>query len=169
MQLTSQQRNAQASSGKGVSIPIPPFSITPFTPFLAALEATTMGKYGTSGDGFDAALAPLVAALPNHDTQVAAMSKTLLAATFTPGTIVGTIYNPIGVQMAALAKAGDAQLADFTSATNGGAAAPPPPGNPKAPPPKGQPQPTTGTAPPGSVNIPPVGGPGPLHGTFNNL
>lgn len=164
MQLTSQQRNAQASSGKGVSIPIPPFTITPYTPFLAALEATTMGKYGTSGDGFDAALAPLVAALPDHDTQVAAMSKTLLAAAFTPGTIVGTIYNPIGVQIAALAKAGDAQLADFTGTTNGGAPAPPPP----------QPKPRGsggggggGSGLGGETPGPPAGVP--LHGTFHVL
>jgi uncharacterized membrane protein YgcG len=111
--LTYQQRNAKAVSTAGALPPIPAFSVTPFKPFLAALEADTMGKFGTPADGFDAALAPLVAALPQHDVQVATMSKTLLAAAFTPGAIDKTIFAPISARLATVLAAGDSALVNF--------------------------------------------------------
>jgi hypothetical protein len=85
-----------------------------------------MGVLGTPKDGFEATLAPLVAAVPHHATQVAGMDEDIAAAAFKPGVISSTIYGPIGTAIAALAKVGDAQLADFTKSVTNVTTTPPP-------------------------------------------
>lgn len=131
---TYQQRNTLAAQPFGALTPIPALPVTPFKPFLAALEASTMGVLGTPKDGFDALLAPLVAALPAHDTQVAALDAAIKAASFTPGAIVKTVYNPIGANITALAKVGDAQLASINGDLTNGTTTPPPGGGGGNPP-----------------------------------
>ena len=113
--LTYKQRNAMAAKSAGALQPVPAIKIDPYTPFLAALEASMVGHFGTPQDGFDALFNPLIAALPNHAVQIAAMDKDITAASFTPGEIVKTIYAPIGVNITALAKQGDAALATLLS------------------------------------------------------
>jgi hypothetical protein len=126
--LTYQQRNALAAKPFGALQPVTGLPTKPQPSSFAALEATTMGVLGTPKDGFDATLAPLIAAVPGHATQIAAMDKNLSAATFTPGLIVKTIYGPIGDNIAALAKIGDAQLADIGATVGVTTGTPPPPG-----------------------------------------
>ena len=99
----------------GALAPIPAFPIRPFKPVFATLEASTMGVLGTSKDGFDALLAPLLAAVPAHATQLAQIDAALAEAAFTPGVIVSTIYDPLGTRITALAKVGDGQLKSFMS------------------------------------------------------
>lgn len=111
---TYQQRNALAQRTARVLLAIPPITTLTYKPFLAALEASTMGALGTSKDGFDATLAPLVAALPLHDAQLTPMDAAIKAASFTPGAIVKAMYSPIGTQIATLTKTGDALLKTFT-------------------------------------------------------
>ena len=126
--LTYAQRNALAGKPGGALAPISGLPPKPTPSTFAALEAQTMGVLGTPKDGFDAVLAPLISALPAHTVQLAAMDKDIASAAFTPGAIVKTIYAPIGVNIAALAKAGDAQLADIGGAVGVSTGTPPPPG-----------------------------------------
>jgi len=146
---TYQERNALAASSVPALKPVPAIPLTPFKPQFAALEAKTMGVLGTSRDGFDAVFKTMVAAVPGHAVQVAAMDKNISAATFKPGAIVSTVYQPIGSRIAALAKIGDQQLANYSDAVAGKntspAPAPPPP--PAKPPKKPTPAPTNPTPP----------------------
>lgn len=126
--LTYQQRNALAAKPFGALQPVAGLATKPQPSAFAALEATTMGVLGTPKDGFEATLAPLLAAVPGHTTQMAAMDKNLRLTTFVPGEIVKTIYGPIGANIAALAKIGDAQLSDIGSTVGVTTGTPPPPG-----------------------------------------
>jgi|HubBroStandDraft_5_1064220.scaffolds.fasta_scaffold173775_3 hypothetical protein len=134
---TWQERNALAASTKPALAPPPPLVIPPYKPVFAALEAETMGVYGTSKDGFDDLFNPLVAAVPAHAAQLALMDKDLLGARFTPGLIVKTIYNPIGAQIVTASGVGSTMLAGFFKDAGFAPPAAPSPGpSPSPTPPK---------------------------------
>jgi hypothetical protein len=155
MGKTWQQRRTIANQKGGAIGAVTPLSVAPYVPFLAALEAATMGTYGTPKDGFDALMAPLVAAIPQHQTQINAMTADLVKATFTPGLIDKTIFTPLSARLAAFLAAGKLQLAGLTSATGQ-------PSSPPASPPGGG---STPTKPASPIPIIPVD---PGCGSFGN-
>jgi hypothetical protein len=115
--MNYQQRNALASKPGAGIVPPPPLIFTPTPSAFAHLEASTMGVYGTHADGFDKLFTPIVAAVPQHAVQIAAMDKNIAAATFTPGKISAANYGPIGARIAALIKTGDGQLLAYDQST----------------------------------------------------
>ena len=117
--LTYGQRNALAILPAIAPLAKGALTYTPGKPQFAALEASMMGDMGTSSDGFDSILNLLLLAGSVHDAMMADMDTSILAAVFTPGAIVSGLYNALAVQMAAVAKAGDALLADFDSTLAG--------------------------------------------------
>jgi hypothetical protein len=126
--LTYKERNALAVGTHPALAPVPPIVLTPVNTSFVQLEASALGVYGTSKDGFDAMMAPLVAALPAHAAQLKAMDEVLVKTAFTPGAISRANYDPVGAKIASVGAAGDALLRDFNYALAG--QTPPPSGSP---------------------------------------
>jgi len=114
--LTYLDRNAKAALPAIALAAQTDFTVPTTAPGFAEIEATTMGNLGTNADGFYPVYNPMVAAEPEHTTQVDAMSKSASAATFTPGATSGKYYHPIGVQIQTTGATGDKQMGDFNSA-----------------------------------------------------
>lgn len=126
--MTYQQRNALASSKKGLPPAVPVLYVNDYKPTFAPLESSTMGNLGLPSDGFDALLAALSAGLPVVDSLFAGIDADLQAMGFFPGVIDRTVLTPIALSAAALVAVGDAKLRTYDAALGITTPAPPPKG-----------------------------------------
>jgi len=112
-------RNAKAVLPWSGSAVAPTFYSGSQPPQFTPLVTSMLGVLGTSKDGWDATIAPLAKAIPEHAVQTAAMDKNIAAATFTPGQIAKTQFAPVASAIAATTAVGDSYLNTYTSGLGG--------------------------------------------------
>jgi hypothetical protein len=115
--LKYSDRNAKALlpfSGKTV---VPTFYTGSQPPNFTKIVTGALGVMGTAKDGWDATIAPLNKAIPEHATQLQAMDVEIKAMAFTPGTIDKTLFAPLSAKAASLFKTGDALVAEYDTGT----------------------------------------------------
>jgi hypothetical protein len=111
--MTFAQRQALIASGKGALALAVVEGPPPYTISFSALQKETLGVYGTPADGWDALYNPLLAAEPAHTKQLDAMNGSIQKASFTPGEIQRTMFDPVSTKMVPLIASGDAQIAEY--------------------------------------------------------